>query len=61
MGYCALIKSTSGNVTHLKRTGTTSDKSDVLIGVYSAGSFGVWLKWYMAENMRINTSNLFNL
>lgn len=58
MGYCALIKSTSGNVSDLKRTGTISDKSDVLIGVYSAGSFGVCLKCYKTENKIINTSNL---
>lgn len=57
MGYCALVKSTSGNVSDLRRTGTNSHKSDALIGVYSAGSFGVWLKWYLTDNMRINISN----
>lgn len=60
MGYCALVKSTSGNVNDLKRIDTTSHTSDVLIGVYSAGSYGVWLKWYLIDNMRINIWNLHN-
>lgn len=48
-----MFTSTSGSDTALWRT--TKAKSDVLIGVNSAGSSGLWLNWYMADNMRKKT------
>lgn len=58
LGCCTLIKSTSGSLTALCRTDKTKDKADVPIGVYSTGSSGLWLNWYMTDTMH---KNIFSL